>query len=57
MKTITLSDEQITMLSSCIIAQMQSNDRASELVIDAGIKANIQSNNNELKQLFVTIND
>lgn len=57
MKTITLTDEQITMLSSCIIAQMQSNDRASELVIDAGIKANIQSNNNELKQLFVIIND
>lgn len=57
MKTITLTDEQITMLSNCIIAQMQSNDRASELVIDAGIKAHIQSNNNELKQLFVIIND
>lgn len=57
MKTITLTDEQITMLSSCIIAQMQSNDKAYDMVIDADIKASIEKNNKALSELFVTIDN
>lgn len=57
MKTIELTEEQVTTLSRCIIAQMQSNNKALLLLIDDAAENRVRENNEELYKLYKYIND